>query len=79
MYGNNAAATRVAKHARSRALPVIDTTITRADSQEQLASLGVCVLVDCTESIKDEWLASACIKSGTHYIARALIRGIRVG
>ena len=73
VYGKNAAASRVLKHARSRALPVIDsTTITREGLQEQLANSGVCVVVDCTESSNGESLVRACIASGTHYISRSL-------
>ena len=71
VYGNNAAAGRVLKHGQGRALPVIDATITQDCCQEQLNSLGVCVLVDCSENLTEEWLASACIASGTHYIARS--------
>ena len=71
VYGANAVAARVLKHARSRALPVVDTAITRDGCQEQLNSFGVCVLVDCTKNMADEWLANACVASGTHYIARS--------
>ena len=72
VYGNNAAAGRVLKHGQGRALPVVDATITQDCCQEQLNSLGVCVLVDCSENLTaEEWLASACIASGTHYIARS--------